>query len=380
MDNQPDLGTLRSAIELACRAPSVHNTQPWRWLLGERSIHLMADRTRQVSAADPDGRDLLISCGAALHHLRVALGGLGWSATVQYLPNPSDPEHLAAVTVHPSTPEPDAAELGAVELGAVELGAVEASAVELSAAVTRRRCDRRPSASWPVPAQHLDLLTAIAQRTAPVRVVPVRDERTRAELARAMADASVRQAADPGYRSELAVWSGRSHAAVDGVLADSAPAGPVVYGDTVMRSFAQGAMPVAQPVAGEDDMGELLLITTATDEPRDRVHAGEAASAIMLTATTLNLATCPLSQVTEVPESGAALADRVLHGDAVAQLVMRVAWVPDAADPMPRTPRRPLDEVIGFLPGVGQDPRRTQPWRPAVEVASSVGTAHGVES
>lgn len=358
MDNQPDHDTVRAAVELACRAPSVHNTQPWRWLLGERSIHLMADWTRQLRATDPDGRDLLISCGAALHHLRVALAGLGWSSTVQHLPNPADRDHLAAVTVRPSTPKPEA--------------------IELSAALTRRRSDRRRSAPWSVPHQHLDLLAAVAQRAAPVRVVPVRDGRTRAELARAMADAAVHQAADLEYRTELAVWSGRSHGATEGVLADSAPAGQVVYGDIVMRLFAHGRLPV--PAPAEDDLGELLLITTGTDEPRDRVHAGEAASAIMLTGTALSLATCPLSQVTEVPASGAVVTDRVLGGDTVAQLVLRVAWVPSTADPLPHTPRRPLDEVLGFLPGVGPRRRRTSPRPPTIEVASAMGTAHGVES
>lgn len=357
--DEPDLGTLRSAVELACRAPSVHNTQPWRWLLGEHSIHLMADWTRQVHVTDPDGRDLLVSCGAALHHLRVALAGLGWASTVRYPRDPSDRDHLAAVTVTAATPEP--------------------SAVELGAALIRRRCDRRPSAPWSVPAQHLDLLAAVAQRAAPVRVLPVRDGRMRAELARAMADAAVRQAADTGYRTELAVWSGRGRAAVEGVLADSAPAGQVRYGETMMRSFAHGRMPVALPAA-EGDLGELLLITTATDEPRDRVRAGEAASAIMLTATTLNLATCPLSQVTETPASGLALTERVLGGDGVGQLVMRVAWVPSAAGSLPRTPRRRIDDVLGFLPGAGPHRRRTGPWPPTVGVASSAGPEHGVES
>jgi hypothetical protein len=55
----------------------VHNTQPWRWLVGDHSVHLMADRARGVPATDPDGRDLLLSCGAALHHLRVAFAALG---------------------------------------------------------------------------------------------------------------------------------------------------------------------------------------------------------------------------------------------------------------------------------------------------------------
>lgn len=93
----PDAGTMRAAIAMAIRAPSVHNTQPWRWEIGERTVHLYADWSRRVPATDPDGRDLLISCGAALHHLRVALGAEGWATTVHRVPNPARPDHLASV-------------------------------------------------------------------------------------------------------------------------------------------------------------------------------------------------------------------------------------------------------------------------------------------
>src|SRR2546423_10352783 len=93
--------TVRGPIALATRAPSVHNTQPWRWLLGDSTIHLTADVSRQLPATDPDGRDLLISCGAALHHLHIALAALGWAGELHRIPNPADPTHLAAVEPHP---------------------------------------------------------------------------------------------------------------------------------------------------------------------------------------------------------------------------------------------------------------------------------------
>src|SRR4051794_28766790 len=60
------------AVGDACRAPSVHNTQPWRWLIDGTRVELRVDRERQLMVSDPAGRNLLISCGAALHHLEVA--------------------------------------------------------------------------------------------------------------------------------------------------------------------------------------------------------------------------------------------------------------------------------------------------------------------
>lgn len=328
MAPQPDLGTVRAAIELACRAPSVHNTQPWRWLLGERSIHLLADRSRQLPATDPEGRDLLISCGAALHHLRVALAGFGWSSSVQYCPDRTDRDRIAVVTTRPSTPT--------------------AEAVELGSALRRRRADRRVSAPWAVPYSHLDLLTVAAQRAAPVRLLALRDARSRMVVTRALADAAARQDADVACRAEVAAWSGRHPDAPDGVLADSALAAQVAYGDTAMRYFARGTLPVAEPRATVGDFGQLLAITTAADDARHWVHAGEAASALMLTATTLGLASCPLSQATETSATRSQIGDRLLGGRAVAQLLVRVAWVSEE-DSLPVSPRRPLDDVVDSL-------------------------------
>ena len=56
-------------IRLAARAPSLHNTQPWRFKVSQDALELYADPKRQLRV-DPDGREMLISCGAALYGLR----------------------------------------------------------------------------------------------------------------------------------------------------------------------------------------------------------------------------------------------------------------------------------------------------------------------
>ncbi|MGA8209327.1 MAG: hypothetical protein WB798_04150, partial [Nocardioidaceae bacterium] len=86
----PEPGTVDDLLELACRAPSVHNTQPWLWRVHGTRVELYADFQRQLVQADPQRRDLLISCGAALHHLQVAAQALGWSARVRRTPDPSE--------------------------------------------------------------------------------------------------------------------------------------------------------------------------------------------------------------------------------------------------------------------------------------------------
>ena len=87
------------AVERALRAPSVHNTQPWRWRVDDDAVQLHADWTRHLVATDPDRRDLVLSCGAALHHLLVALAARGLEADVDRLPDPDDTGHLATVTL-----------------------------------------------------------------------------------------------------------------------------------------------------------------------------------------------------------------------------------------------------------------------------------------
>ena len=82
----PDVAEMRNILELARRAPSVHNTQPWRWRIDGRLLELRADRSRQLRVADPLGRNLMISCGCALHHAVVGGGALGWRARVDLFP------------------------------------------------------------------------------------------------------------------------------------------------------------------------------------------------------------------------------------------------------------------------------------------------------
>jgi len=86
-------------LGLAVRAPSVHNSQPWQWRVGANSVELFADRGRQLHHVDTAGRDLLMSCGAALQHFTVAMSALGWETTVTRFPNPADHDHLASIEV-----------------------------------------------------------------------------------------------------------------------------------------------------------------------------------------------------------------------------------------------------------------------------------------
>ncbi len=327
---KPDHRTVLAAIELANRAPSVHNTQPWRWLIGDSSVHLMADRTRRVPATDPDGRDLLLSCGSALHHLRVAFAALGWRTIVHRVPNEHDPDHLAATELRPQSHTDDD--------------------VALANAISRRRTDRRRYTSWEVPTEHLDLMVRRAAQAGAL-LVPVVDGGSRWLLTRAITTAARRQSHDPGYHAEVAQWSGRSRVAHDGVLAVSGAAVPLWHDDTAMRTFPGGSLTDIPTGRGERDGGELLVLATLHDDAESVLRAGEAASAALLTATDLGLAACPLSAPLEATDTRAEIREKVLDGAAHPQLILRVGWAPTSAPPLPHSPVRPTEDTVDYLPG-----------------------------
>jgi nitroreductase len=320
---------LRSAVEDALRAPSVHNTQPWHWRFGNDVVRLYADRDRHLVATDPDARDLILSCGAALHHLRVSLAQRRVEARVDRLPDVDDRSLLATVTLCP--------------------GAGLPADPALAPAIALRRTDRRRMSRRPVPPALLRELAEHARRAGAV-LLPTDRAALRDRLTAALVEAGRRQPQEPGYVTELDMWTRRYAGAHDGVAGSSiAPSSIGATAASPLRSFPGGRL--AQPGlltggGATDDAAELLVITTSGDDELDRLRAGEATSAVLLDATRLGLATTPLSQGIEVDATRDAIRRDVLHVPEHPQLVVRVGWPATNAAPLPPTPRRPLRAVL----------------------------------
>ncbi|WP_405166685.1 NAD(P)H nitroreductase [Nocardia sp. NBC_01499] len=307
----PDEYTLRAALTLAVRAPSVHNTQPWRFRISDHHVHLYLDPTRADQLSGLDQRDAVLSCGAALHHLRIALAAAGWSAVVHRLPNPADPNQLASIELVPHRPT-----------------MLEHA---LSSAILRRQTDRRPFSSTPIPPGYLGLVSERATTLgASVRQAV---DTTRERLVEVL-----RAAQDTGavYRVELADWSGRP------VTPDGAPARSIaLYPDP-------GGVPgiVAVPRQAAPDFAELLVLGTSTDDRSAQLCAGEALSAVLLTATNVGLATCALTEPLEIPELRQRIRVGVLDDLAYPQAVIRIGWASADAVALPVAPRRALADVL----------------------------------
>jgi hypothetical protein len=312
---------LRAVVRLACRAPSVHNTQPWAWRLRNDTLELGADRTRQLPVEDPHGRNLLISCGAALHHAEVAARGLGFEPAVTRFPDRAQPDLLARITFTPTRVTPD---------------------TEADLAALERRCtDRRRFTSWPVPEDRLQHLCDVLEDRAAQAVV-LDEQSTRFLVERLIRRAMAVEADDPRYAAEQQWWVG--HSATDGVPVTHVPestnasrARPSRFGGAPRQE------PLDQSVEGTD--GVLAIVTRGDDVP-DWLGAGEALSALWLRATRDGISVVPLSQAIEVEETRATLHRDVFSGGLVPQLLMRVGWQGVTREPLAHTPRRPLDAVL----------------------------------
>ncbi|HEY0813212.1 MAG TPA: NAD(P)H nitroreductase [Pseudonocardia sp.] len=315
------------AVEHALLAPSVHNTQPWKWRVRADAVELYADLDRHLVGTDPDRRDLVISCGAALHHLRVVLAAAGVAVAVARLPDPEDSTLLAVVHI-------------------VADGRIDEQAAALAGAIGDRRSDRRAFAPEPAHPAQLRLLTACAAAEN-VRLVAVVGDEARARLAVVLGEAARRERATPGYAAELALWSGRYANSRDGLPTLSRTARGSASQGLGLRHFPVGGLQQSpQTLTGGPDGATLMVATTTGDEVRDWLRAGEATSAALLVATRIGLATTVLSQSVEVADTRRQLADVVLRVPENAQLVLRVGRAPDGAAPLPPVPRRPLRAVL----------------------------------
>jgi hypothetical protein len=192
---------MQTVVEIAALAPSVHNTQPWRFVVTGHTVQVRADQERQLSALDPTARQLHISCGIAVEYARLAIRYLGYDCVVRVAPGgPDDPALLASLTVGtPAAPS-----------------ALERRLVE---AIPRRYTDRGPYAGIPLPPGVVDRLrVAAASRGCWLRALDRRGERT--VVTTLLAEAEAMQARDSGIRDELVAWT-RAAPAADGVPLDA---------------------------------------------------------------------------------------------------------------------------------------------------------------
>jgi hypothetical protein len=308
-------------VAAAVWAPSVHNTQPWWFSAARQEISLHADAGRQLMVADPRGREMMISCGAALFTARLALRSFGYIPGTSVLPDPGRPFLVARVSWQ-------------------RRAAATEHEQRLFSQVLRRRTDRGGFDPLPLSPNLLAVLQAGAERDrAMLRIIA--DEGSRAALAAVVETAeraTARQRVRPGT-GQVGATTGQPSR--DGVPHTAYPARPErILPHFPGRDFAHGrgwGLSLSIRSAAPRSAGAVCVLATAGDRPLDWVNAGLALQRALLTSATCGVAAALHSQPLERARLRAFLRTQLSDGS-YPQLVLRFGTVIQTAVSVRRPP------------------------------------------
>ncbi|WBP84883.1 Acg family FMN-binding oxidoreductase [Kitasatospora cathayae] len=321
-----DAAGLEKLVSAAVAAPSIHNSQPWRFHLqsATSTLEVTADRSRAVPAADPQGRALHISVGAAVLNLRVAARHLGWAPEVRLLPDPAEPDLFAAVCL-------DGAATGPVP-----------GTERLYEAIWRRHSIRTPFTGEAVPPAVLDELVAAARAEDTALHLP--DHAETARLLHLTAEAERRNTTDDAQRTESRSWIRTGDARPYGI--PPAALGPQdLAGHLPMRDFSALHAAEHQAPARFEHEPRIAVLTTEHDTPEDWLRAGLALEHVLLAATVHGVRASLLHQAMEWPYLRWEARDPH-RGPGYVQILIRLGYGPEGS-PTPRLAARDVLERDG---------------------------------
>jgi hypothetical protein len=308
----------QTLISAAGAAPSVFNTQPWAFRVKDATIEMFADTSRELRAIDPDGRQLAISCGAALLNLRVAAARIGRAGTVNLFPDPAEPTLLATVTLK-------------------DFEARMHADAALYPAIRRRHTHRRPFQPRLVPGTTLaELIGCALAEHAALTVLGTDERRWLFDL---VSFSEIALAEQPEYGTTMTQWTAGSANRLDGIPMTAFGTLPF-SGLPPMRDFAQGHPTLEAGLQSYPKDPAIAILSTTSDDPTSWLQAGQALQRLLLVACARGLAASFLNQPLDVPEIRRDMLHPGWHG--VPQMIMRIGYARGDVS----TPRRLLNDLM----------------------------------
>lgn len=322
-------------LNYAVLAPSILNTQPWRFRIMANKVELFADRTRLLPVTDPKGRELTISCGAALLNLRLAIRGFGYTYEMEVFPDTALPDLLARVILTSSQTPSD-------------------SDRQLRDAISLRRTNRRELLDQPLPVGLLKDLSAAAHSEG-AALKATHAQAAKRLIAELVAEAEKSLLDDPKYRQELGDWigqrigeatarEGEPHGSMAGHT-PTRPAQPSLLTPSVastVRMFSRGEEALGRLRRHLAAAPVVALLSTDDDAPRSWIAAGQALQRALLVATAAGAYASFLNPPIEVPILRPKLAP-IFGITAMPQVLLRFGY----AGEIPPEARRPTYDVVG---------------------------------
>ncbi|WP_433258135.1 Acg family FMN-binding oxidoreductase [Streptosporangium sp. CA-135522] len=316
--------TIRAAVQAAVWAPSVHNTQPWSFAVDGEELALRADSDRKLRLSDAMGREMLISCGAALMNIRLTLRALGWEPQVRVLPDPDRPALLATVRMGEAVTADEHTRM-------------------LHAEIERRRTHRAGFTELPVPDRLVEALVSQAGAEG-VRLTPVRSEAAVRVLAALTCAAQDVQAQDRLFTLEMISWAQPPDSSrKEGVPARGYPREPrPTHPHFAQRDYAHG-----HPWGSDTDQfnatstGTVAVLTTSADTREDWITAGQALQRVLLHASAYDVHAAFHTQALETFHLREFLRQELLSGEHP-QTIMRLGYTSDDSEGV----RRPVTDVL----------------------------------
>lgn len=317
---------LKFLLNYAILAPSTHNTQPWLFKLVDDGIELYADKTRTLPIVDPDARELIISCGAALFNLKLAIRYFGFQDLVDIFPEPQQPDLLARIGI-----------------GHRLLASYETKL--LFQALQKRRTNRQPFAEKPL--NHFllrELRLAASSLSTQLQIIPEDKRSTVIEL---ITEGDRLQMANPYFRRELAQWiRPGNNADRDGIPAYAQGINEHLDAATALISLAIRSFDLGKSQSAKDrklaaHAPILVLLTSRNDCPEDWLATGEALAHLLLRARVANVWASFFNQPIEVTKLRLQL-QALFPETGYPQVLLRLGYAPDTKP----TPRKTVNEVL----------------------------------